>query len=502
MGTKLYLSNYTAYEPVPNDRYTTYYSNEQQFNIALGDRDNLWHIYPLMMFTESKDNPIIFSQSFTESVANNHGWVKAWLSPQLEYNILNGMTGSFISSFGVDRADVGNVQMLPVIKTYIWKSDDTKGADLFYGTSTVQAYPVGKYGTMMQTTFPNITFSNATASSGDRICLELGWLDPNADGLVHAHYIGFNSAELSGANKCMLSVSETLLFMDSVYLENDTVRRGRNSLVIYPGLVLLEPPASPTISTPRWINKRSTVNEYYMIDDFERYTNSTDIVSNWHTGVAGTSYKWVHKHFASPTDLSDYDAVTFYARAAPATPISYYLGDYNGNTSTEASFSVSNIWERYEASISWGSANPELITMIWFKCRYYSNVRIDDIALLRFGTDEINETWMEMDVTDYGYNRDMKFNEIKVPYKSGKEVQFSGEKNAKGTIEIHDVLNKNKNFLYEKMQRETPLYFRHRNHGLPMNLIELAPDYKNAGYNNVSTMLSVKFVEIYDDTMR
>lgn len=510
MGTQFYMSPYPAYEPNPDARQSTE-DLEQYFHVYLGDRDfNVvapTQIYPLVMFTESKNSNYILQESFYETYSNHHGWVKTWISQPLEYEVLTGVTASIITSFGKDYDDYFDgigPQMRPVVNLYLWKSTDDFSASLYHGTSTVTASFYNRYdGTIKaKQTFTGVTLSNATISDGDRICMELMWFDPDSSSEHYTHYFAFNGDPVSNKNYCKLSISADLSFMDSIYLENDTVRRGKNCLVMYPRTSLPEPPANPTVSTERWVNRRSSVNEYHMIDDFESYTSSYDMSLLWYTYGSGASYKYSRYTFASPTDFSDYDVISFYARAAPATVLSFFMKDASDILTTPASFSISNIWERYEATLSWGAANPDQIKYVYFSTSYYSDIRIDDVALLRMGADEENETWLNIDVTDYEYDREMKFNEVKIPYKTGKEIQFSGERNARGNITINDILNKNKNFLFEKMKHETPLYVRHRNHGLPINVLGLSPEYKNIGYNIVQTLLDVGFVEIYDDSLR
>jgi hypothetical protein len=233
-----------------------------------------------------------------------------------------------------------------------------------------------------------------------------------------------------------------------------------------------------------------------MIDDFEGYDDLGDMALHWTISDGLATFSAI-KTF-SAMNMEDYDVVTLYARGSLPTALQAQFGDKYGNSSSVIPFLITDRWERYEQSVSWGDCNPQVITSVKFDSEYNSSITLDDIFMLNHNPVTENTDWMKMNLTDIDLNRGQKMATFKIPFKQQEMIQFSGDKNGEGELRIRSIDTMQTSFLDECLKRNTPLYFRYKNMGLPIVIRSSNRDFKQIIPKEVSSEVSIPFYEIYD----
>ena len=281
----------------------------------------------------------------------------------------------------------------------------------------------------------------------------------------------------------------------TLYAETESTARGRVSLN-------MTPRASISFNTyfddyaQKWVFPEPTLHKFIMIDDFEGYDALSDMALNWTISDGLVTFSAI-KTF-SAINMEDYDVMTIYAMGSLPTALQAQFGDKYGNSSSVIPFLITDRWERYEQSVSWGDCNPQVITSVKFDSEYNSSITLDDIFMLNHNPVTENTDWMKMNLTDIDLNRGQKMATFKIPFKQQEMIQFSGDKNGEGELRIRSIDTMQTSFLDECLKRNTPLYFRYKNMGLPIVIRSSNRDFKQIIPKEVSSEVSIPFYEIYD----
>ena len=472
--------------------------------------------------------------------------VACWKSPRLYGNQTISAQSNWFEI--VLQSEQGNSQLdiVPWIYVYVDRDIGTTSHTLvksLYSASTNKTASVSPsdWITQPQPITCSVTLSeNLTVSDKDRLCIEVWHVHENQTitGNVKErfHYGGGNSSSFniygSGINfykpvnashlgvkynirdttypsivklrwhvieplYSALTMNYYILGLDW-FLDTALPARGVNSLKMIPRAEI-DIPEYQSDYAEKWILKTPSIHEFIFVDDFESYESVEDATSSdgWTITESGSTFK-AYKTFSENQDMTEYNLLTFFARSDNPTGLVVNFVDNSDNTSSDLPFVINEYWQRYEASVSWGSASADQITKIQIIASYSGIVTLDDIFILNYADETENIHWTELNITDISYSRKNKFSTYKIPFRDTEIIQYSGEENAEGEFMMYNINMTQYSFVSNKQKENSPLYLRYANFGMPIIMQEFGREFKNVIIDNFSSVNTIPFMEIYN----
>lgn len=331
---------------------------------------------------------------------------------------------------------------------------------------------------------------------------------PVAHGLGFKYGIGgkisksLKSVYKVGYNRVSKSFKSVYYMYDyryiNLYLETASPARGRTSLKMSPRSTRSYNFAFTDYSQ-KWVLSSPSLHKFKMIDDFEGYDDTEDLGGVWTVSDGPVTFSAI-KTF-SGENFEDYNLLTFYANADQPSAIQMRFKDSNNNYSNDMNFVITDKWQRYETTVSWGGTDERHITAFEVVGSYSGYVTLDDIFLLDYENTKENVDWMKMNLTGIEFGREAKMNTFQIPFKQAEVIQFSGEKNGEGELRIRTIDSMQTEFLNEMMKTNAPLYFRYKNVGYPIALRDTERTINQVIPSQVSSDITIPFYEIYDYSM-
>ena len=509
--------------------------------------------YPFRMTPDPGTESKYFNQLLPEVGLPTTGWIKTWMSPPVRGDITVS-SGVEIKLAGCFTSDGSNLGAKPIMHVFVWGptgSYEQKIVDI----NSVWSITTAK--TMFTFFNPWTVSSPITLSDGDRIGVELMWMTSTTSGW-HNHGFGYDGpttseycsyiqfdwqdpvgvefyTEIQNSAAVKYDVfneveSETDFYYNYMSkvcagvgldynihrgggyfdLETHSSLRGRSSLRVIPeygvgvSAGFIDMLSSKQYYLNRWAADKASINEYFMVEDFEQFSTpgemsaSSAVVFVTDSAEAGT-LSW-YKTYSENQDLSEYNYMSALCDADEPTAFYATFEDASGDTTLPIYMAVKDYRGRYETEMRWLGANPETVRKISFFFEYESPLLLDDIVLLKARDDRRYINWMPLLLEDNDTTRQMKFGSIKIP--DGKEVfQHFGEYNAKGSMNLRSFTNMDSMYLKTVKKERNPVYLRFKNDGLPVLIDNHHTTMINQKSNSIQTRIEVDYTEVYNSEL-
>jgi hypothetical protein len=488
----VFTSGYTFAAKMEGSHYRIQHSTI--YDPETGERTSIYTTYSM------KNSPRIYLYSWKESTGQVQTLADTIASPEFDYDVTKNYTYSVQLTAPTGKTVTAGDRLVCEIHY-----DQIPGFDGWPGYGTEHLY--------FNTTDSYISFSDATFDTNEvvensrKFIYNFRYKLPKTIRFPYSNYASYRTSSAKNFKYKILTpiftASNDLGAMYdmysyryiTIYAETESTARGRVSLN-------MTPRASVSFNsyfddyTNKWAFPEPTFHRFIMIDDFEGYDDLGDMALRWTISDGLVTFSAI-KTFSS-MNMEDYDVMTFYAKGSLPTALQAQFGDKYGNSSSIVPFLITDRWERYEQSVSWGECNPQVVTSVHFSSEYNSSITLDDIFMLNHNPETENTDWMKMNLTNIDLSRAQKMATFKIPFRQQEMIQFSGDKNAEGELRIRSIDTMQTSFLDECMKNNTPLYFRYKNMGLPIVIRNSNRSFKQIIPTQVSSEVSIPFFEIYD----
>jgi len=248
---------------------------------------------------------------------------------------------------------------------------------------------------------------------------------------------------------------------------------------------------TPPVLTP-------SVNLYHMIDNFETYSNNTQLATIWDTEDGGIFSREIIQ--GESMNMSAYNGLSFNAWSEGYTFVYAYFEDSNGNASEPMKCArLPKMWGRLDCPIVWGECDSTDVFKIYF---YeggdgYTSFYMDDIMVYDARTESQHETWTPILITALQTNRDSNTGVDSLAGRYGDIITYNKPLSTRGTFEFYTdfvSMDDDIRFLDVKRRRHTPMFLRIGGEGwiVRLNNINIEMQKNVAGLRN---KVSMDFVE-------
>jgi hypothetical protein len=254
----------------------------------------------------------------------------------------------------------------------------------------------------------------------------------------------------------------------------------------------------------RWASQKASLNEFRMIEDFERFTTlgeltSSDLVFVTDSAEAGTLS--FYKTYSAMQNFSDYNYLSVLSKAENPTAMYAVFHDASGRRSFPINLAMKQERGRYESEIWWLGADPRYIKKAEFFFEYNGWLILDDIALIKAKDGQENTDWIPILLEDMDYSRQIKFNSIKIPEGGGEIFQHFGEYNAEGVLNMRSFDNHDALYLKTVLKDRRPIFLRLKNDGFPIYLSKYEVNMVNQSSRSIQSEITAWFTEVYDSSL-
>jgi len=282
------------------------------------------------------------------------------------------------------------------------------------------------------------------------------------------------------------------------YYETESPGRGRASLMIRSRCENgFDDNFYITDYNSKWKINGPSIHHCLIVDDFEYYTDSDGFGGVWSISDETHSFK-ATRPWATDQSASNCNLLTFYAKSNNPTLLSARLWDSSLRTTTDISFLITDKWERYEATISWGQVDSSVLRGIQFESSNSGNIILDDIFLLKYATESENYDWSRLMMLGMDASREMRYSTFRIPFTQGELIQFHGENNGEGNLSLFAPNMEQTEFLSELMRFQKPVYLRYKNRGVPIIMRDLSKKIRNIASSSIQHEITIQFYELYD----
>lgn len=250
-----------------------------------------------------------------------------------------------------------------------------------------------------------------------------------------------------------------------------------------------------------YVDNVPTLNEVFMIDDFESYRlhNGTYSTPTWLFSVGLPSA--AVKTYSAPQDLEDYSHLSMWAYGDEGDTMEVWFRDNDNNNSDIIYITLSEDWTRYEFSVSEGSCDMSQIRTIHFANTSADGiVGVDDLLMFAMKSEREKRDWMTLRLVGYDLTRQPKVGTLPIPGNRNSIVQHFGENSGRGSLNLRTNNKDELSFFSNKANKGVPLLLRYKSEALPIIISKINPTYTHYVAGSYQTRLDIVYVEIFDMT--